>query len=394
MAPLTQDELNRRRNQLIKDREAGRTPSTYAGEVQPSQAALNATRRFQTRERAGTTASSNEYRNLKGAPTSTVAKIFGASQQPAGLTQEDIDALMRDAFNRTLNQMGTGVASGGISQKQKNLNRYAQMLKDILAGNKFAQDFDSLGKDYGDIYDTGIKNLESLLGTRETAADDLSRMLAEQYDMNQRGLLGRLGQTASTAQGDVNTAMNRLQSFLTANQVNPYANFQVAGAPTGEAAITPGMRDLLATQGVSAQPLEQFAQATGQQNQAQADAFANIARIMAGTTEQANLGRLADVEAQRASALTGLSTNQALADYNIRQQTQNLLNELASQDYQRRQQMGEFGLEQRLGLQNQLAERKANLSGSKAKTRQEYISLLLDAIAKGGNPGKLTGVFK
>lgn len=334
--------------------------------------------------------------NLAGVAPKTVYKIAGgnpAALPTTGLTQAMLEGIQKDAYDRALAAGKSGLGGGGVSAAQRNLNRYTKMLADTLRSGGFAKGFDELGGAYQGDYDTGLANLESLLSTQTSDAEKLRSALEGQYKTGKADLMRQLGISGSQAEGQIGSAMDQLSSYLKANQVNPYANFQVAGAPTGQAAITPEMRDLLATQGVSAQPLEQFAQATGQQNQAQADAFANIARIMAGTTAQANAARLADVEAQRAGALSGLAGNRAAAEYGVNQQTQDLLNELAAQDFQRRQQMGQFGLEQRLGLQNQLAERRTALAGTRANARQQYINMLMDAIAKGGRPGNLKGVM-
>lgn len=333
--------------------------------------------------------------SASSAPTATMARLYpGNTQEPAPYNQPDFEQDQKDAFNRALAAIqGQTPGGGGISNKQKNLNRYSQMIANMLRGNKFNQDFDNLRQGYENTYGLAKKEIGDLLNSSLTSGNELSNALRQQYGANQEDLLSRLRIAGGQAEGQIGSAMDQLKSYLTQNQVNPYANFQVAGAPTGEAAITPQMRDLLATQGVSAQPLEQFAQATGQQNQAQADAFGNIARIMAATTAQANAGRLADVEAQRAGALSGLAGNRAAAEYGVRQQTQDLLNQLASEDLQRKQGLNRFGLEQRLALENQLADRSANLAASQASTRQNYISMLLDAIAKGGNPGKLKGLI-
>ena len=334
--------------------------------------------------------------NLAGVAPKTVYKIAGgnpAALPTTGLTQAMLEGIQKDAYDRALAAAKTGLGGGGLTTAQKNLNRYTKMLADMLRGNAFTKDFENLGQGYANTYNTANKELDTLLQNQGSQAEELRSALEGQYRTGKADLLRQLGIAGGAAESQIGSAMDQLSSYLKANQVNPYANFQVAGAPTGEAAIAPSMRDLLATQGVSAQPLEQFAQATGQQNQAQADAFANIARIMAGTTAQANAARLADTEAQRAGALTGLAANRAAAEYGVNQQTQDLLNQLAAQDFQRRQGLSQLGLEQRLNLENQLAERMAGLAGTQASTRQQYIQMLMNAIAKGGRPGNLKGVI-
>lgn len=96
------------------------------------------------------------------------------------------------------------------------------------------------------------------------------------------------------AGGQINTAMNALKSSLQA-QANPYAGFQAQNVQA-----TPQLSELLASQGVSANPLQQLAAATQAQNAGQASAFNNLVSSL-GTIYGANqAGQISDVAAQRA----------------------------------------------------------------------------------------------
>lgn len=158
------------------------------------------------------------------------------------------------------------------------------------------------------------------------------------YRKPQDDLMAKLSGMFPGAQAGVNTAMDALAASLQAQQ-NPYAGFQAA-----QAQATPQLQDFLAAQGVSSQPVQEFASALNAQNQGQAAAFQNLANML-GSIQQANqVGAVGDVAAQRA----------------------NLLNQL------QQAQLG-YG---------------AQLESQAAKQQQDYMGMLLQALAKGGRPRK------
>jgi hypothetical protein len=116
-------------------------------------------------------------------------------------------------------------------------------------------------------------------------------------------MLKALQQLSLMSQGNINTSMDDLTKSLQA-QTNPYAGFQAQNTPT-----TPGLQELLKSQGVSTDPLNQFAEAINAQNTGQADAFANIAKTMGGFSDANRTGMISDVAQQRADLLQQLQGN-------------------------------------------------------------------------------------
>lgn len=116
-------------------------------------------------------------------------------------------------------------------------------------------------------------------------------------------MLKALQQLSLMSQGNINTSMDDLTKSLQA-QTNPYAGFEAQNTPT-----TPGLQELLKSQGVSTDPLNQFASAINAQNTGQADAFANIAKTMGGFSDANRTGMISDVAQQRADLLQQLQGN-------------------------------------------------------------------------------------
>jgi hypothetical protein len=103
--------------------------------------------------------------------------------------------------------------------------------------------------------------------------------------------------------GNINSSMDNLSSMLQ-KQTNPYAGFQAQNTQT-----TPDFAQLLQSQGVSQDPLQQFASAINTQNRGQADAFQNQANTMRDIYSANQTGTLGDVEAQRAQLMNSLQAN-------------------------------------------------------------------------------------
>lgn len=102
---------------------------------------------------------------------------------------------------------------------------------------------------------------------------------------------------------NINSSMNNLQGFL-AGQTNPYAGFQAQSMST-----TPELSQLLQSQGVDTNPLQQFAAAINAQNMGQASAFQNQANTMRDIYTANQRGSMADVAQQRADLLNQLQGN-------------------------------------------------------------------------------------
>lgn len=193
---------------------------------------------------------------------------------------------------------GAGGVGGGLTAaekaQQQALNRYTRQLQGLLRS-----------------------------GSYRAPQDQLMQQLQTQYQ-------------AATPQ--INTAYENLISQLQ-SQTNPYANMQ---AVTTQA--TPELQQLLQSQGVSTDPLQQFATALNTQNQGQATAFQNLINTMSGIQSAGQTGMIDAARAQQANALAALEG-------------------------------------QRAGYATQLESQAAG-------QQQNFMEMLLNAIAKGGAPRK------
>lgn len=161
-------------------------------------------------------------------------------------------------------------------------------------------------------------NVKKILGiTDESAAaptqDELSRLRGSgantastgsgkggsQYS----GMLKALQQLSAMSQKGINSNMDSLTSTLQA-QTNPFADFQAQQTQT-----TPGLEQLLQSQGVSTDPLQQYATAINAQNAGQATAFQNIANTLSGLNTANQQGMISDVGQQRSDLLNQLQGN-------------------------------------------------------------------------------------
>lgn len=116
-------------------------------------------------------------------------------------------------------------------------------------------------------------------------------------------LLKALTGLGDYAAGNINDSMNTLASTLQ-GQANPFANYQAQSTTT-----TPELAQLLQSQGVSQDPLQQYAAAINAQNTGQASAFQNQANIMRDIYGASQAGSIADVGQQRADLLNQLQGN-------------------------------------------------------------------------------------
>lgn len=116
-------------------------------------------------------------------------------------------------------------------------------------------------------------------------------------------MMKALQQLSTMSQGTINTSMDDLTSRLQ-QQVNPFANFQAQNTQT-----TPELSQLLQSQGVSQDPLQQYASAINAQNSGQATAFNNLAGVLGGLNTGMQQQSLNDVAQQRAGLLNALQGN-------------------------------------------------------------------------------------
>lgn len=116
-------------------------------------------------------------------------------------------------------------------------------------------------------------------------------------------LLATLRGLGDSAAGNINSSMDALTQTLQA-QSNPFADFKAQQTQT-----TPELSQLLQSQGVSQDPLQQFAAAINAQNQGQATAFQNQANTMRDIYGANQAGSISDVGQQRAGLLNQLQGN-------------------------------------------------------------------------------------
>ena len=116
-------------------------------------------------------------------------------------------------------------------------------------------------------------------------------------------LLKALTGLGDYAAGNINSSMDSLVSTLQA-QKNPFADFKAQQTQT-----TPELSQLLQSQGVSQDPLQQFATAMNAQNQNQATAFQNQADIMSKIYGANQTGAISDVGQQRSDLIAQLQGN-------------------------------------------------------------------------------------
>jgi hypothetical protein len=116
-------------------------------------------------------------------------------------------------------------------------------------------------------------------------------------------LLSTLRGLGDSAAGNINTSMDDLTKTLQA-QTNPFANFKAQNTST-----TPALAQLLQSQGVSQDPLQQYATAINAQNTGQADAFQNQADVIRDIYAANQIGSVSDVGQQRADLMAQLQGN-------------------------------------------------------------------------------------
>jgi hypothetical protein len=117
-------------------------------------------------------------------------------------------------------------------------------------------------------------------------------------------LTTQLGTMATQAQGTVGSSMDQLSSFLQA-QKNPFE-----GLTAQQTAVQPDLANLLQSQGVSTDPLQQYANTVNTQNAGQATAMQNLMNTLGGIQGANQAGALADVETNRANLQSQLAASQ------------------------------------------------------------------------------------
>lgn len=207
------------------------------------------------------------------------------------MSPEDVTSQAEALYKKWLASQSSGRGKGGGGGPNA-LDRYTRQLQSMLTSGSYA-------KPYG----------------------DLETKLNEMY-----------GQ----AQPKINEAMTNLQTTLRGMQ-NPYENFQ---AQTTQ--VTPELSQLLQSQGVNANPLQEMAALTQAQNAGQSTAFGNLANTLKGLYGANQAGMVQDAATQQADLTNALEQS-------------------------------------RLGFGAQIANQRMD-------SQNALIKQLLDAIAKGGRP--------
>jgi hypothetical protein len=137
-------------------------------------------------------------------------------------------------------------------------------------------------------------------------------------------LTAQLNTMGQQAQGTVNTSMDQLKTFLQ-GQTNPFE-----GMTAQQTAVQPGLAALLQSQGVSADPLQQYANTVNTQNAGAANSTQGVMDTLRGIYGANQTGALADVETNRANLQSQLGANQMGWGSQIGRQAMGQQNELMS----------------------------------------------------------------
>lgn len=116
-------------------------------------------------------------------------------------------------------------------------------------------------------------------------------------------MLNALKRLSAMSQQNVNSSMDSLVQTLS-GQKNPYAEYQAQNTST-----TPELQQLLQSQGVNPNPMQDYAALVNAQNTGQANAFQNQANTMRDIFGANQVGGMADVAQQRADLLNQLQGN-------------------------------------------------------------------------------------
>lgn len=162
---------------------------------------------------------------------------------------------------------------------------------------------------------------------KKTSADIYARQLQRllrsgEYRQPYDELTNQLNTMGQQAEGTIGSSMDQLKTFLQ-GQANPYANFQAQ-----QTQVSPALAGLLQSQGVSTDPLQQFAGAVNAQNAGQATAFQNLANTLGTLYGAQQQGMVQDVEANRANALAALGASRMGMGAQINQQALGQRNQL------------------------------------------------------------------
>jgi hypothetical protein len=183
-------------------------------------------------------------------------------------------------------------------------------------------------------------------------ADTLLGLIDEQNRTGQGAIGGNytsgmtnIGQGYDTARGMMDIGYGGLNSYLAANQINPYANLQQQVSPSQNA-----MQSYLDAYGVSNDPVNQQVQASNISNQQAADFFNQLQALQSANQLSNNQSGIDVARMAQLMANTGLGAQRAGYESNAALAQQQAMNQLADQINQAR-----YGVEEDVGT------RKTNL---------------------------------
>ena len=166
---------------------------------------------------------------------------------------------------------------------------------------------------YNDPYAARRSALESLYGTQQESARGLNA-----------DLMASLSRLAGQASGDVGSAYDNLDTYLSALS-NPFANTQV-----NSSVADPDMAALLQAQGVDPSSLNSMVSGARSEAALQGGTFGALNDVLANLVRQDQSGRRADSKMGRTSALQSLAANQQAYASQAAQQLQAQLDAIAA----------------------------------------------------------------
>jgi hypothetical protein len=220
----------------------------------------------------------------------------------------------------------------GGYEKERKATKQLKSRRSVVEGSEKGKS--TLDKDYGPVGGAGGKKRLSPMDQYTQSLQKLLR--GGGYRKPFDDLTSQLGTMATQAQKTVGSSMDQLSSFLQA-QKNPFE-----GLTAQQTAVQPDLANLLQSQGVSTDPLQQYANTVNTQNAGQATAMQNLMNTLGGIQGANQAGALADVETNRANLQSQLGASQ-------------------------------------MGMGAQIGQQATG-------QQQQLMQLLLDALSKGGRP--------
>lgn len=311
----------------------------------------------------GSAPSASEYKPRKSAPTSTTStttttvprSTTTTVPKQTGLTQEEINKIVADAFKTTDNQQniinidddtgggGSGTKAAAWARLEWDKAKAQAEIDYNKAQRKYYEDLIKTGK-----YKEPYTAVRTLLGTQQTEAEtaakkpyaDALARLKTAYETSKSTLFTGTPATATAAR--VPGTYEALQNFITANPLAAYASMK---APTS-APIENALAAYQRAQGVSSAPTDAAVEAMRVAASGGAGAFQNLLTNLQAAesfqqsqrelgARQAETTARTALERQYLTGQTGLTTAEAAALANIAGQYRTALGNVQTQEAQR-----------------------------------------------------------